>query len=45
MTLYKYLRLVCIGDTILGKNKPLDITVAPIIVAFVVGVVIVGKLR
>ena len=36
MNLYEDLRLVVLGDTILGKNEPWGITAAPIVVLFIV---------
>ena len=44
MTLYEYLRLVGIGDTILGKKKTWEINASPIVVAVVVDVVIPDRL-
>ena len=40
ITFYKYLPLVEIGDTRLGKNKPLETTAFPIVVVVVVDAVI-----
>ena len=40
MTFYEDLRLVGLRDTRMGKNKPWEITAAPIIVVVVVNYVI-----
>ena len=44
MTLYKYLHLVELRDTRLGKKKPWEINASPIVVAVVVDVVIPDRL-